>query len=201
VDGRLEKAPRDLELRYETFYSSKNNPGGFCYGFAYFAGQQAALGSPVVAGIDPFHLDTKSMEQSEIQSDWWKQFSDESSAFRTGENYQNASQLQAALGSVSWNSPTIIDLFWRVTTTDESGRVVAVTDHGHSILAFAVQDTSDLIPPGRFTIYTYNSNDAYTGGEEGSGTAHAQALSASNTSTGGITPTTTTTSRTIKLHG
>ena len=164
--------------RYEVFYSSQDNPGGFCYGFAYFAGQQAGLGSPLFAGHDPFHLDAKSMDQATIQSDWWKQFSDESQAFLRV-NYQSAAQVRAALGSVSWNSPAIVSLFWRQTTTYPSGRVVTA-NQGHAILGFAVQNTSALTPPGDFTIYTYNSNDPYTGGEEGAGLEHASALSASN---------------------
>jgi hypothetical protein len=152
--------------RYEVFYGAHNNPNGFCYGFAYFAGQQAALGSPQFAGYDPFHLDTKSMDQATIQSDWWKQFSDESRAIRD-ESYQSAAQVRAALSSVSWPSPAIVELFWTHTTTYPDGHRVAV-NQGHAILGFAVQDTSSSSPPGDFTIYTYNSNDPYdTATEQG----------------------------------
>ncbi len=165
--------------RYETFYSARSSPGGFCFGFAYFAGVRATLGTPAVAGIDPFHLDTKSADQSEVQSDWWKQFSDESRALLNGENYQSATQLRSALSSESWNSPTIVDLYWTETRTYGNGRMV-VTHAAHAILSFAVEDTSASNPPGDFTIATYNSNDPFTSGEDGSGPAHANALSASN---------------------
>ena len=165
--------------RYETLYSAHGNPRGFCYGFAYFTGQRATLGSPLVAGVDPYHLDTKSVDQSTIQSDWWKWQSDESQAILKGENYQSAAQVRAALGSDPWNSPSIVSLSWTSTTTYPDGRQVHRA-HAHAILGFAVQDTSGSDPPGDFTIYTDNSNDPYTGGEEGSGDAHASALSQSN---------------------
>ncbi len=165
--------------RYETFYSARNNPDGFCYGFAYLTGQQANLGSPLLAGVDPYHLDSKSAEQSTIQSDWWKQFSDENQAILMGENYQSAAQVRAALGSDPWNSPSIVSLFWSQTTTDPLGHHVTA-DYGHAVAGFAVQDTSASSPPGDFTIYTYNSNDPYAAGEESLGVDHAQALQRSN---------------------
>jgi hypothetical protein len=166
--------------RYETFYSSRDNPGGFCYGFAYFTGQTAAAGSPLVAGEDPYHLDSKGVDQSTIQSDWWKQFADETRALDAGENYQSAAQVRAALDSVSFRNPAIVSFFWTDTTTSEDGSQV-ITNSGHAILGFAVQNTSGSDPPGDFTIYTYNSNDPYKTAEEDTlSYNHTAALERSN---------------------
>jgi Bacterial Ig-like domain (group 3) len=159
--------------RYETFYSAHNNPDGFCWGFAYFTGQRASLGSPLVSGVDPYHVVARGTAQSEIQSDWWKQFSDEDLSIKLNEDFQSASEVRAALGSDPWNSPAIVSIRW-------TGGPAGPGAHGHAILGFAVEDTSASNPPGDFTIYTYNSNDPYAAGGEGSGSSHAEALSSSN---------------------
>jgi hypothetical protein len=168
---------------------------GRCFGIALLTSQFAdgsaqwdqygAAATPYGLSVTGSGTDVVDL-QTDIQVAWWKQFSSKANQDKKIAPTTAAalrSQLTAAFGTNGFTHPALISFKWQkpgVRVFFVGGHQVTrnvIDSVGHTVTAFAVRSTPTDTDPGRYTIYTYDSNSEFLPAEDSSAALHAAAQS------------------------